>query len=173
MKNYLLILLFAFTGSITCCSQKPKNNGSPLDSMAKILNESIPKYKELYDEKGFYVSKGQSKNFFVYNLVNINNNSYPTKNPITLDNDGIYHFAPVRFKFSFSHIAIIKSGEMRIFRYLNCEDEGDDIKDVVKYLEDNFKYDKAIIEQVKNYRKHGMYFQTDPQSIVQCGNGSY
>ena len=81
MKSYLIVLVIIINNT-TMCSQK--RNDSYLDSMAKILNSSILKYKELYDDKGFYILNKKPKNFFIYNLIDTNNNSYPTSKPINI-----------------------------------------------------------------------------------------
>jgi len=136
--------------------------------MAEILNKAIPKYKKLYNPKGFYVSDGYPKNFFIYNLVDTINNSYPAKIPVQIGYEGVYHFAPVRYRFSFSHIAVIRDGEMKVFSYLNCKDRGDNIEDVINYIKENFDYDETVIDRVRNYRKFGMYAKIDPQSHLDC-----
>ena len=132
MNNYLVIFLVFLISNDSCISENQSDNGF-LDIMAKTLNKSMPKYKRKYDKKGFYVKdSNQPINFFVYNLVNTDKNSYSTSNKIVFKNEGIYHFCPVRAEFSFSHIAVIKENKMKIFSYINCDNEGDSIKDVLE-----------------------------------------
>ncbi len=168
MSNYLLFFLMVLLNSGSC-ETKFQDEENFLNIMASTLNKNIPKYKRIYDEKGFYIDNGHPKGFFVYDLVDTDKNSYPTTKVITINKNGIYHFAPARYNLSFSHIAVIKDGKMKIFSYINCNKKGDNIDDVIEFIEkSNFKYNEAILEQVRNYRDYGMYFQTDPQSYIEC-----
>lgn len=165
MSNYLVIFLIFLISNDTCVSKSQSNKGF-LDIMANTLNKSIPKYKRRYDKKGFYIENNQPRNFFVFNLVNTENNSFQAaNNEIVFKNKGIYHFAPIKLEFSFSHIAIINEGEMKVFSYINCDNKGDNINTVLEYVKSNFDYEDSVLSRIKNYRKHGIYFKTDPQSF--------
>ncbi|WP_299125884.1 hypothetical protein [uncultured Tenacibaculum sp.] len=171
MKNDTLIIYCCFIiFFFSCYSQKKEvDDNKLLNSMAEILNQSIPIYKEVYKEKGFYVSDKQPKNFFVYDLINIDDNLI--KSPVNLKNGGIYHFSALHFRFSYSHIAVIIDGELKIFSFLNCDDKGDKIEDVISYLKKNFNLTNEVLNQVKNYRKYGVYYKVDSQEKLQCERG--
>ncbi len=173
IKN-ICILIFLILGCSSFYNKKSspssfnQNQTVVLDEMANILNREIPKYKKIYDDKGFYVENGVPHNFFVFDLIDTTNNSYPAKKPIVIKNEGVYHFAPVRYRFSFSHIAVIHNGELKVFSSLNCSKKGDNISEVIKYVKANIDYNEELIRRILNYRSFGMYFQTDPQSFVDC-----
>lgn len=141
-----------------------------LETMASFLNSEIPQFKVKDDPLGFYVQNGRPKNFFVYDLVDTAKNSYqpyPPRAAVTIAANGVYHFSPRNFRFSYSHIAVISGGKMKIFRLLNCAG-GDKIEDVISFVKTNLNYDDEIRRRILNYRLHGIYFKTDPQSRIEC-----
>jgi hypothetical protein len=148
-------------------SQIPTSN-LYLEQMVAILDKAAPKYKEEYESKGFFVKDGVPYNFFVYNLVDTINNSYIERRAVQISDEGIYHFAPIRYRFSYSHIAVIHNGEMKVFGFLNCDNRGNSIEEVVKYVRSNCSYEEDVINRILNYRRNGFYFRTDPQSRVEC-----
>ncbi len=166
MNSFILFLLLGLFSGSSCDSEQ--SSSEYLDQMSQILNNAIPSYKEVYNSKGFYLENGIPKNFFVYNLVDTTINSYPAKTSIQIGKEGVFHFSPVRYEISFSHIAVIKNGEMKVFGFLNCEGKGDDIDQVINYVSELFDYDEMVLNRIRNYRKYGMYFQMDPQSYVRC-----
>ena len=148
-----------------------------LDQMAGILKLSIPKdailYSMLHSDW-----EGHKLRFFVYDLTDPNN-IHPEANkrgPILdascirfLDHH-VYHFSPFFIPYSFSHIAFLENGELKVFKVLNCEGKGDSLDDVVAYLEQKLKDDEQkdeVISRVKDYRKFGYYFTVD-DTYVRC-----
>jgi hypothetical protein len=80
----------------------------------------------------------------------------------------VYHFAPVDLPFSFSHIVILNNGDLRIFRAINCRGRGETLDDVVEYVTELLKDRKdlaEIITRIKDYRKYGMFFTVDDDTI--------
>jgi hypothetical protein len=74
---------------------------------------------------------------------------------------------------SFSFIAVLGEDDMTIFKGLNCEEKGDSLEDVLKYLNEKLKNTNnknEIIERVKNYRKYGVYTSFNGISSPQCDN---
>lgn len=153
--------------------QNERIESDALKRMGDRLNESINKeYEGVYFKGGFYVEKNVPINFFVFDLVDTSANIYPPKidlkKPVTLSANGVYHFAPWRTTVSFSHIAVIKNGRVKIFSHLNCVDKGDDVEDVLKYVKANFDFDEQVLNRITTYRKHGVYASTDAMSKVDC-----
>ena len=167
MINYITFLLTVLVG-LGCNDYNPQSSKEHLTQMANVLNDALPRFRELYDAKGFYIEESKPVNFFIYNLIDTTENSYPAEKPIELKTNGVYHFSPIRYRFSYSHIAVIKNGELKVFSYLNCDDKGDTISDVVSYIEDNFNYDTDMLGRIQDYRSYGKYFKMDPQSKVEC-----
>ncbi len=102
MNSYILILLIGLFGGNSC-----KYNSNYLIQMAQILNDEIPGFKSTYDSMGFHIENEKPINFFVYNLIDTISNSYPAKDPVRIGKAGVFHFAPIRYEISFSHIAVI------------------------------------------------------------------
>jgi hypothetical protein len=139
-----------------------------LNDLAKVLNKSVPKFKKRYDPLGFYVENGKPKNFFIFDLTDTLNKSFPSENDIEFKENHIYHFAPLRYEYSFSHLVILKNGRLKIFRSINCEKKGDKLQMVLDYLKEIGINDEKTMENILNYRKFGIYLEIDPQSIILC-----
>jgi hypothetical protein len=149
-----------------------------LDQMAGILKQSIPKdaiyYSMLHSDW-----EGNKLRFFVYDLTDPTN-IHPEENKrgpsldascIRFLDHHVYHFAPFFIPYSFSHLAFLENGKLKVFKVLNCEGKGDSLDDVVAYLEQKLKADKQkdeVIGRVKDYRKFGYYFTVD-DTYVRCG----
>ena len=148
-----------------------------LDQMAGILKQSIPKEAIFYS---FLHSdwEGNKLRFFVYDLTEPDN-IYSEENKRGSSQDSscirfvdrhVYHFSPSFIPYSFSHIAFLENGKLKVFKVLNCEGKGDSVDDVVAYLEKKMKDDKQkdeVISRVKDYRKFGYYFTVD-DTLVRC-----
>lgn len=158
-------VLVVFIGSI--CEDSWRHPDG-LKAMADLLNKEAPQFKSRYDPKGFYVEDGRPVNFFVYDLVDPSANSYPATHPVKLKNEGIYHFAPVQFEFSFSHIAVIKDRKMKVFSYLNCDNSRDKIADVIDYVTKNFSYDESVIDRITSYRFYGHFTKAEDRYELEC-----
>ncbi len=171
----------SFALLILCCAACAHNGSeravastrAVIEEFAAILNRDIPEFREKYDPGGFAVVDGRPVNFFVFNLADTTN-IFPLSSPksatgpFVLNARGVYHFAPLRLEVSFSHIGVLDNGQLKVFRFLNCEGKGDSVRDVVKYLTQNGSFSDTVIARVQNYRSYGRYFQTDPQSHVIC-----
>ena len=158
------VLIF-FESSI---SEPVLRNQDGLKAMAELLNREAPQFKKLYDPKGFYIEDSRPVNFFVYDLVDPSSNAYPATGPVKLKSEGIYHFSPVQFEFSFSHIAVIKDRKMKIFSYLNCNNSRDKIDDVLEYVTKNFSYDESVLDRITSYRFYGHFEKTDDHYEIEC-----
>ena len=152
--------------SISTCSKnsdKLYNRQKVLEQLAGILNESVSAYAKIF-KQGFAVENERGNSFFIYDLTESSNSSDSRVKCIDFRNNHIYHFAPYRISFSYSHILILEDGKLKVFKSINCWNKGDKLEDVISYvskkLENNTDKDE-IIERVKNYRKYGRYFYED------------
>jgi hypothetical protein len=180
-RSFALLLL---CGCVACAhegsrSGPPLSSRSVLEEFASILNKNIPEFRKIADPRAFYVVNGRPVNFSVFNLADTTNafpprplessaRADPDTNPFVLNQRGVYHFAPLDLNFSFSHIAILDNGRLKVFSFLNCEGRGETVRDVLQYLAQMGSYSDTVIARVQNYRSYGTYYQTDPQSHVTC-----
>jgi hypothetical protein len=149
-----------------------------MGQLAGILNQSIPK-NAIYFPLLHADREGNRLRFFVYDLTDPGNiHPEEQKRGPNLDascirfaENHVYHFAPFYIPFSFSHIAFLQNGEVKVFRLLNCEGKGDSSDDVVAYLKQKLpdnKETEQVISRVRDYRKFGDYFTIDDTSL-RCG----
>jgi hypothetical protein len=142
-----------------------------LEKFASTLNSSIPEYKEVFED-GFYINNdGSAIGFFIYDLTDTINREIYLKECIHFINNHVYHFAPIRLRYSFSHIAILENEEIKFFKSINCNNRGDSVEDVLKYIDKKMSNDAKrieVLQRVKSYRKYGDYIQTDSQSQLIC-----
>ena len=68
-----------------------------------------------------------------------------------LNTRGVYHFAPRRLELSFSHIAVLDNGQLKVFSFVNCEGRGQSIRDVLEYLAQRGSFSDTVIARVRNY----------------------
>ena len=154
---------------ISACSEnsdKLYNRQKVLEKLADILNESVPEFVKVGNPR-FAVKNERGNLFFVYDLTDPSNKSSLTA-CIDFKNNHIYHFAPLEYNFSFSHILILEDGKLKVFKSINCLDRGDKLEDVISYLNQKLKNETdkdEIIERVKNFRKYGKYFHLDAPMI--------
>lgn len=152
--------------NVPACSEnldKLYNREKVLEQLANILNRSVPEFAEVVN-KPFAVKNERGNFFFVYDLTDPLNKSSLTTTCIDLINNHIYHFAPIEYNFSFSHIVILEDGSLKVFKSIDCWNRGDKLENVISYVSRKLegKTDKdKIIERIKNFRKYGMYFYED------------
>lgn len=156
------------------CPQNPDklyNQRLVLEKFSNSLNTSIPEYRNIYEE-GFYINKeGRSVGFFIYDLTDTLNREATSEDCIKFYDNHIYHFCPIKYRYSFSHIAVLENGSINIFKSVNCINRGDKLDDLISYLNQkitNNPKKEEIITRVKNYRKYGYYSKTDEQSELKC-----
>lgn len=184
MRTALSFGLLLVCGFVACAreesgSEPAHSSRAVLEEFASILNRNIPEFRRVADPRGFHVDNGRPVNFFVVNLADTTN-AFPPRplassaradadtSPFVLNQLGVYHFAPLDLNFSFSHVAVLENGRLKVFSFLNCEGRGETVRDVVQYLAQLGSYSDTVIGRVQNYRSYGTYFQTDPQSHVAC-----
>jgi len=148
-----------------------------LEQFAAVLNKDIPQFRD-DDPRGFVVVNGRPANFFVFNLVDTTNSFSPlrldppgtddaSRVPFILNERGVFHFAPLQLSLSYSHIAILDHGHLKVFGFVNCEGRGASLRDIIQYAT-QLGYSDAMIDRLQHYRTFGVYIQTDPQSHVVC-----
>jgi len=189
-----LLALFITSLALSCCTEHgaasrkqltPTNDSSVristssaqtksiLDSMATILNESLPAYKQI-NKRGFYVSdENRCIGFFVYDLTDTSNNSFTDPGSFKVIDNHVYHFAAISMQWSISNILILESGHLKIFRAINCDDKGDRVQDVLDYLQKSHSSllaDDNLYNRVKSFRTYGRYVRTDVHSSLNCSN---
>jgi hypothetical protein len=161
--------------STACLQECPANpdgrysRHSILEQLARMLNDSIPEYKSIYSA-GFYVDDEGAATFDAYDLVDVTNieSVRAGRHCIKFINNHVYHVYPADYGFSFSHIAILEDGNLKVFKSINCKGRGDTLDDVIAYLKQKGVYDREILERVRRYREYGVYTRTDDYTRVRC-----
>ena len=175
---YLLIVLSPFlyssckgqnkASTIDCCDS---NRRVILMKFANVLNSLILDYKAKDDEGLYDKNNCRLIGTFIWDITDTLVKETATVGCIEFKEGHVYHFSPIRKRDSYSNIAIIKNGEVKIFKALNCPGKGDKIEDVVAYIKDHFPNTndtQLIIARVMNYRNYGTYTKTDEQSEFKC-----
>ncbi|HEX8738119.1 MAG TPA: hypothetical protein VF721_22485 [Pyrinomonadaceae bacterium] len=168
MKYCFIILLCIFAFPVAGHCRCPKNSDS-LYNREKLLLEledtlktSIPIYENL-EYTGFFVyDLTDSPNNFLLNRYN------QTEGCINFIDGHVYHFSTIDFEESFSHIAFLENGKVKIFKSINCVNGEDNLSDVVEYAEKTLKKGKKKDEtliRLKNYRRYGFYRTTDSYRV--------
>jgi hypothetical protein len=180
------IILFVCSISLlnNCCvsnsyivetdSSNEYNKNEVLKEFNVILNDLTSEFSIIVEGGFSNTEEGVPIGYTVYSLNDPNNYS---KTPY--ENDGItfleghfYHFSPVLMFISYSNIAYLENGKVKIFKAVNCLDRGDDINKVIEFANDKLKNNSnkaEIIERIKNYRQFGRYHIEDVHSMkIDC-----
>lgn len=126
-------------------------------AFADFLNHAIPEYelskgeKFFFDKENCLVSRTRIYDLTDGSTSNTNSNRWDFK----LEKNHVYYFYALDFNYAFSHIAYIaENGTLTFFESINCMDRGDNLQDVLEFLnevlENNLNRDE-IIKRVKNY----------------------
>ena len=185
--GYLLMSLFVMSCSSTKSQSKTEENNKPSNCCSDTLIDGKYNRKKVFNEfantlnllvpgwgidgKGFYVNEEcQLIGGFIWDITDTMNKETTLNECIALKEGHIYHFSPLKKTYSYSNIAILKDGSVKIFKAINCPEKGDKLEDVIKYITDNLPAitDKGLINRVKNYRKYGTYLRGDEQSDFIC-----
>jgi mannitol/fructose-specific phosphotransferase system IIA component (Ntr-type) len=162
--------LFCENEKIVENPDKAYNREEIINQFASILFDSAPGYKKYFLPR-FIVEDERAIGFFIYDLTDPSNKQTSLTERVNFYNNHIYHFAFIDEPFSFSHIAILEDGKLKIFNLINCKNKGESLKDVLSHLKLKLKNDKnknEILKRVKNYRKYGVYTSFNGSSSVRC-----
>jgi hypothetical protein len=152
-------------------SDKLYSRRAILKRFLEVLVDSLPKTDER-NYPSYFIEADRAVGFFVYDLTEPSNKQTSLLERVDFKNGHIYHFADIDLPFSFSNIAVLEDGHIRIFRNINCEAQGDRIEEMISYLNEKLKHDKnknEIIQRVINYRRFGVYASLNGLSTPQCG----
>jgi hypothetical protein len=142
-----------------------------LFEMKEVLVKELPSFKGV-EGKGFYISdKCQLIGVSIFDISDTLNKEETLNEYVKFKENHIYHFFPPRLNISYSNIAILSDSKIKIFKALNCPKQGDNIEDVIKYIEDSLpllENKKEILNRVANYREYGHYIKIDEQSEFIC-----
>lgn len=136
---------------------------------ADVLRENSVSVPRNYPD--FLIERERAVGFFVYDLTDPANKQTSLLERIEFKNGHVYHFADIDLPYSYSNIAVLEDGRVKIFKTLNCAGKGDDIDEVVSYLDKKLASDKnkaEIIDRILNYRKYGTYVSLNGISTPQC-----
>jgi len=157
----------------TQCCDVPNDNGynkkEILSQFGKILSNLAPTYKRL-DGRGFYVEgECQLTGAFIIDLSDTTNRETNLNECVKFLEGHVYHFAPIRENNSYSNIAILADGNVKMFKAINCPETGDKLNEVIEYVQKSgVKRDDPLLDRIKNYRKYGVYLKVDELSEFQC-----
>lgn len=152
-------------------SDKLYTRGKILGQLSDVLRGSVSEKVREQLSWRFLVEESRASGFFVYDLTEPTNKQTTLLERVEFKNNHIYHFAFIDLPFSFSHLAVLEDGKLKIFKAVNCKGKGDSLEDVVAYLNRKLKDHKnkdEIIKRVKNYRGYGTYATFNGQSKPQC-----
>lgn len=157
-----------------CCSDTlidgKYNRKKVFIEFANTLNLLIPEWG--IEKKGFYVNeKCQLIGSFIWDITDTLNKETTLNECIALREGHVYHFSPMRKTYSYSNIAILNNGQVRIFKAINCPEKGDKIEDVIQYIKDSVSSipdQSELLNRLKDYRKYGVYLRVDEQTEFKC-----
>jgi len=133
-----------------------------LEKLDSTLKSSIPAYAQF-----------PSRGFFVYDLNDPTNKYIPAPYAqadagIRFINNHVYHFAPVEFIFSESHVAVLEDGHLKVFKSINCKDSSEHLTDAINYVKKRLKQNpnrEELLTRMRDYRTFGFYMNTDSPRV--------
>jgi hypothetical protein len=142
-----------------------------LNQFSDVLKSSVSeKVKEQFSWR-FFIEESRANGFFVYDLTEPTNKQTSLLERVEFKNNHVYHFAFIDLPFSFSNIAFLEDGKLKIFKSINCAGKGESLKDIISYLNEKLKTDNKkneTIMRVKNYRSYGVYASFNGLTMPQC-----
>ncbi|MEZ5347359.1 MAG: hypothetical protein R2681_17560 [Pyrinomonadaceae bacterium] len=152
-------------------SDKLYDRWKVLNQLSDVLRNSISEKMQEQISWRFLTEESRASGFFVWDLTEPSNKQTSLLERVEFKNNHVYHFAFIDLPFSFSNIAVLEDGKLKIFKAINCKGKGDSLEDVVGYLAKKLKNDKnkdEIVGRVKNYREYGVYVPFNDLSEPQC-----
>ncbi len=185
MKGYLFVVFISMliccksatkTGPVKVsnrCCDTPDDNGynkrEILFQFGNILSELVPSYRRL-DGRGFYAEgECQLSGAFIIDLSDTTNRETTPDECIKFLDGHVYHFAPIRNNNSYSNIAVLAGGNVKLFKAINCPEKGDKLNDVIDFVRRlEAMNDNILLNRIRSYRKYGVYLKIDEQSEFRC-----
>lgn len=138
-----------------------------------VLNNSVPEYKSITDIGFSNTSEGVTIGYTIRDLTdttNVNKRTPDDKGDgIKFIENHFYHFAPVIMSMSYSHIAYLEDGKIKVFKSINCIDRGDSFDEFIIFAKTKLKGNNDVLENLKNYRDFGEYLIEDNYGMsVNC-----
>jgi hypothetical protein len=162
----------------SCLKERtPPKNSDPLYSRTAIIERLSNHLRSLTEKYRYFpqmVDEGDwAIGFFVHDLTNPENKQTGLTESVEFKDRHVYHFAYIDLPFSYSNIAYLENGQIKIFKSLNCPGRGDRVSDAIAYLDSKLKpgaNKRAVLARVKDYRKYGVYSSFDGSASVRCSN---
>ncbi len=139
---------------------------------ADELYANLSKNVEYY-ESIFPVQNSTPVGFFVYDLTDPTNRQISAGEYVRLIDQHIYHFAWIDLPYSYSNIAFLDDGKIKIFRSVNCSGRGSSLGEVIRYIRQKLKAGRdrnEVIKRVRNFRNYGVYASFNGESVVRCSD---
>lgn len=167
------IYLLVFLSCANTQNSKLYNKEKVLSELNTILNSSVPEYKSITENGFSNTSEGVTIGYTVRDLTdttNVNKRTPDDKGDgIKFIENHFYHFVPVIMPMSYSHIAYLEDGNIKVFKSINCTDIGDDFDDFIAFAKTKLIEKEDVLENLKNYRKFGEYLVEDNYGMtVNC-----
>ena len=176
MKFFFLTLLFLFV-LITKCNTNRQISHVPNYDRTYILSQFVltlneQKKKCFGDNYGnFSIENDYAYGFFVYDLFDTTNYEEPNEKKVDFIENHIYHFSSYDYSLGISCIGFLNEGELIIFKAINCIREGDNINDVIQYIDSvgvNESLSRELLFRLKNYKHYSYFIKYDQYSHPCC-----
>ena len=164
-KILKIIIALIFIANTFSCVKIQKTNiynrEKVFSKLNTILNTSIPQKIGGFSN----APNGATIGYTVWDLTDTTNVNIRT--PIEKASNGIkfiekhfYHFVPILTYISYSHIAYLENGNIKVFKSINCNNRGDNYDDLIEFAKRKCTK-KEVLENLKNYRHFGIYLAED------------
>lgn len=116
------------------------------------------------------VEGDQAIGFFVWDLTEPSNRQTSLTEYVDFKDGHVYHLACIDLPYSFSSIAVLNKGRIKLFKAINCEGKGNTVNDVFRYLKRFAKGNgkSELVGRLKRYRQYGVYAEFGGKSAPQC-----
>ena len=102
--------------------------------------------------------------YYIYDLEDLNNKMVSENDTLYLVNRHIYHVVSPSVYGKVSMIIIPYDGSLFAFIGLNCCKKKHDVKDVIRWVSDNYpEVDHSTLENIRNYKTFHPNIPIDPQ----------
>lgn len=168
LRNLLTAFFSIFVFSQIVFCQCPKNPDVlyEREKLLTIFEDTLKHSVPIYGRTFF-------SGYFVYDLTDPSNkylpNSAQAESCINFIDKHIYHFSPVEYEDSLSHIAILENGNVKIFKSLNCLNRPGSLLEAVRYVDKtpmSFQSKQETLNRLRNYRRYGYYLTIDSYRVL-------